>query len=139
MFAIRRQSAELFGLAVLALLAAVCLLLFCCPRPPRVDPDWTPQRLCDEVQKAGLDYEAKETGPLSAWCLRAPGDDSPWEEVARGVPFRVFARPGRVRVLLLPGGSDPGGSIDDGKLRLGPLWLLGHPDDLRKIAAAVCN
>ena len=139
MFAVRPRSAVPFGLALLALLTPVCLLLFYYPRRPQVDPDWTPQRLCDAVQQAGLDYEAKETGPLSAWCLRAPGDDTPWEEIARGMPFRVFARSGRVRVLLLPGGSDPGGSMAEGKLRLGPLWLLGHPDDLRKIAAAVRN
>jgi hypothetical protein len=139
MFAIRPRSAALYGLALPAFLAAVGLLLFCCPRRPRVEPDWTPQRLCEEVQRAGLDYEAQATGPLGAWCLRAPGDDSPWEEIARGMPFRVFARPGRVRVLLLPGGSDPGGSVEEGRLRLGPLWLLGHPDDLCKIAAAMGN
>jgi len=78
MFAVRPRSAALFGLALPALLAAVGLLLFCYPRRPRVDPDWTPRRLCAEVQKAGLDYEAKETGPRGAWCLRVPGDDTPW-------------------------------------------------------------
>src|SRR5262245_43400319 len=111
MFTVRPRSAALFGLALSALLAAVGLLLLCYSRRARVDPDWTPRRLCAEVQKAGLDYEVKATGPRGAWCLRAAGDDTPWEEIARGLPLRVFARPGRVRVYAVPVGSEPTGSL----------------------------
>jgi hypothetical protein len=123
--------------AALVPLAATLALPFLHPTRPRVGPGWTPQQLCEETLAAGLDYEVKETGPLGAWCLRARGDGTPWEEIAHGSPSKVFSRPGRVRVLFLPARSDPGGSVEEGVLLLRPLFLLGHPDDLRAIAEAL--
>jgi hypothetical protein len=134
--AIRFKSAGILALAFLPF-AALCLALTLCPRRPLVGPNWTPKRLCEEVRRAGLDYEVKATGPFGAWCLRVRGNDTSWEEIARGVPMHVFSRPGCVRVLYLPAYSNPRGSVGEGQLLLGPLYLLGHPNDLRRIASTV--
>jgi hypothetical protein len=129
-----RKRHLLIPCALALFLGAALLPLACRPRP-HVGPDWTPGRLAGELRRAGLDYEARPTGPLGAWCLRAPGNATPWEEIALGTPGHIFNRPGCVRVLLAPGGADP--ADDEGRLRLGPLFLLGHPADLARIAAAV--
>jgi hypothetical protein len=38
---------------------ALAVLVLGCPRRPRVDPTWTPQRLRDQLERAGLVYDAQ--------------------------------------------------------------------------------
>ncbi len=119
-----------------ALALAAFFLPFALSRP-EVRPDLKSWQLCQHLKNAGLDYEAYPTGPLGAWCLRVPGNKTPWEDIARGVPGIIFAQPGCVRIVPVydPEGIESG--EDSGRMRVGPLFLLGHHDDLNRIKAAL--
>ncbi len=130
----RKRRLLVLGSILLALAAFFLPFALSCPE---VRPDLKPWQLCQHLKDAGLDYEAYPTGPLGAWCLRVPGNTTPWEDIARGVPGIIFRQPGCVRIVPV---YDPKGIesyADKGRMRIGPLFLLGHPDDLRRIARAL--
>lgn len=136
----RRKRLLLFAAALL-LLAAVCLALALAPRPEsvRVGPDWTPRRLRDELQKAGLVYEGKELGAGSL-LLKPAGSALGWGDAEAAVAATPVGKPlprGLVLVTVYPYRGNVAGTVEDGQLPLYPFFLRGHPDDLRAIAAAV--
>jgi hypothetical protein len=130
-----RKCCLLLIAAVLPL-AAVALALWGCPRQPRVGPDWTPWRLYEALADSGLGYEAKE---VPAGLLLKASDLS-WEEVERLFAQRPVGAPlprGIGLVTVYPFRDSVMGTVEDGQLPLYPFYLRGHPEDLRRIAAAL--
>src|SRR5262245_8170206 len=73
--------------AVLVPVAAVYLALTAGAGRPQVGPDWTPQRLRDELEQAGIVYEGKniprpDPTQEPGYYLKRPGDRRPWKELA---------------------------------------------------------
>ena len=127
--------------AVLVPVATVYLALTLCPHGPQVGPDWTPQRLRDELERAGVVYEGREMrrapGVNPGYYLRRPGDPRSWEELAahpRGYPATMR---GYVAVTVMPAGFDPIGHEVEGRVQVGHLVLHGDPEEIRRIVAAL--
>jgi hypothetical protein len=134
-----RKRLFLFAAALLPLVT-VCLLLTC-PRRPQVGPDWTPQRLRDELERAGLVYDARDIprgDPTQEFgCyLKRPGDPRPWQELAD--PERAV-RPERWRgyVRLTPALPDTDTTEGPNRCRVGPLLVVGDPAEIRRIVEAL--
>lgn len=134
----KRRAALLLCAAALPL-AAVCLALALAPRaaPVQIGQDWKPERLREELAKAGVVYEGRRLE--EGYFLRRPGDAADWQEIAdqfSNLPAAKPPPPGRLVVHVRSGHAEPLGSIDAGVLRLRHFFLRGHPDDLRAIADA---
>jgi hypothetical protein len=134
----RRSSGGIIALAFLPL-AALCLALTSCPRQPQVGLDWTPARLRYELAQAGVVYDALPFGGDSLLLLRRGLPEKPPEAFARiaDAPRRVAEQPGALLVSILPEGVESTDSKAEGCLRLGRLWLRGHPSELHRVAEAL--
>ena len=127
--------------AALVPVVALIALPLSCRSQVRVAPDWTPRRLRDELERAGVVYEGKEMarapGIDPGYYLRRPGDKRPWAELAsqsRMVPERMK---GYVVVAILPRALTPDGEPVPGRACLGHFQLIGDPIEVERILAAV--
>jgi hypothetical protein len=132
-----RKGLLLGAAAALVPACALAALLVGCPRRPRVDPTWTPQRLRDQLERAGLVYDAQAV--RDGLVLKSRDSRLSWDD-ARETVLTVSTRTRLPRGLLLVTVRDPALDLvfdEEGALVLHALYLRGHPDDLRAIASAV--
>jgi hypothetical protein len=126
--------------AVLVPVAAAGLALTLGPHRPQVGPDWTPQRLRDELARAGVVYDGKSvhrtptTNP--GFYLKRPGDRRPWAELAADLRVHPERMRGFVVITVTPEGFTP---PDErvGRVQVGRLTLHGDPGEIRRIVAAL--
>lgn len=119
-------------------LVAVCLLLFVLPRRPQVGPDWTPERLRDELGKAGLVYDAAPLGGDSL-LLKKAGVNLSWDEVRLEINGTARGRRIPLGVLEIdpfnPDHRRP--EPEEDRLVFPSLIVRGHPDELKAVADVV--
>jgi hypothetical protein len=124
--------------AALLPLAVACLVLTLRPARPRLGPDWTPQRLREELGRAGVRYEGLQTA--IGYILRPASDKTPWVDLEGRLRGMVLARcrPGEpLLVTTQQPGMDTPDRPEDGVFVLGRLVVRGHPDDLARIEGAL--
>jgi hypothetical protein len=130
------------------LLALVCLpalalaaLTYSCRR--KAEGPWTVERLRDALEADGTHYAGcrlpGRSGQYGAYYLWRTGE--PLADIAALIPQKFIAVPGRLRIETIPQELAEKGEFiadeADGKLKLGTLIILGHPDELRRVAEAV--
>lgn len=128
--------------AALVPLAAVAVSLYSCRRTPP-EQSWTVERLKAVLEADGAPYKGRwlqgKPGQYGGYYLWRTGESV--EAIAALIPQRFIAAPGRLRIEPIPTELATKGELyadeADGKLRLGTLMILGHPEELRRVAEAV--
>lgn len=142
-----RSRITLFAAAGAVLAAGIVLPLACRRGAPLHERArrWTPADLHAALTAAGLDYEGKPVphgGEANLWggyYLRPAGSREPWEAMAALRPELFASRPGRLCVTVVPGQFLEEMSPDSGYLQVRHLTVRGHPDELRRVAAALAH